>query len=276
MNEQSVQFSMTPSGKTPYAGIEKPKDPLVTVNTGDANAPGLSKQALDAMGAPFSKGAEAYNKKLDAALDMEGPLNAMRELATGMSKDGKPVTKITTSAMPAIDSFVRRWVRDIKGGDDKTLDANDMFESFYVETIMPKLQAFGGNDSEQELKFAAKSMADRKMSPAVILRLISFIEQKTDKIKSIRDKYREGISAGKDPLRDDFSWQDGSWGTGTAPVQQTGKAKVPVSQLNKPPSAGTTPGQNLIAKPPASFYEKARKLKPGITDEEIQRRWDAS
>jgi hypothetical protein len=67
-------------------------------------------------------------------------------------------------------------------GDPKKVENTEVFMANIGEIVIPRLQQFGGNDSNEELKYLQKVVAgDQRLEPAAMKRILASAEKKVQK-----------------------------------------------------------------------------------------------
>jgi hypothetical protein len=67
-------------------------------------------------------------------------------------------------------------------GDPKKVENTEVFLANIGEIVIPRLQQFGGNDSNEELKYLQKVVAgDQRLEPAAMKRILASAEKKVQK-----------------------------------------------------------------------------------------------
>jgi hypothetical protein len=85
-------------------------------------------------------------------------------------------------------------------GSPQKVENTEVFMANIGEIVIPRLQQFGGNDSNEELKYLQKVVAgDLRMEPKAMLRVLESAERKTR--NNIERLQKQVSSAGKnEPL----------------------------------------------------------------------------
>ena len=79
-------------------------------------------------------------------------------------------------------------------GDKKKLENTEVFLANIGEIVIPRLQQFGGNDSNEELKYLQKVVAgDQRLEPGAVKRILASAEKKVrNNIKRLQDQAKSG------------------------------------------------------------------------------------
>jgi hypothetical protein len=159
---------------------------------------------------------------------------------------------------------------------------SDLFDSYAINVILPRMAMLGGNDSNEELKKVSQSYANRKMDLAAIRRLVSAADRDIKRVETINQKYDEGLAQGRTPYT--FNWADGSWRPvpgmpafmSTPPGQRPQAANFPgtpgvdTPQRNTPPPVARAVGNSDIARYREVMTATGRDVSK-YTDEQIKK-----
>jgi hypothetical protein len=86
-------------------------------------------------------------------------------------------------------------------GDKKKLENTEVFLANIGEIVIPRLQQFGGNDSNEELKYLQKVVAgDQRLEPGAVKRILASAEKKVrNNIKRLQDQAKSGETGAQLP-----------------------------------------------------------------------------
>lgn len=267
-----------PSGRVqPYGGSVIPKGGVnvtTEVNSGPGSGivNGLHPETVKSMAADLYKGKAKFDEQHSLGQQIAPVMADLEDLVKG--------DKITTGEIaPEFMNDLRRITREyLKIGDEKVISANDMYDAYTRTVVMPKLKAFGGSDSEKELRFAEQSFANRKMPKEAMLKLIAAYKRDLARMDKIGEKYNDVVKSGNDPALSNFNWSTGNYNATPARVSadpskpgKAGKTNLPFSNPDVQRSLNATPQPSPIS--PQLVQGLAQKFKskyPNATEEQIQ------
>jgi len=173
-------------------------------NVNVTNMPPQDDTGMKFLGTVAERQATEFNKQLSAANELRPAITDME----GLLKDPKMVT----GSMPDIRLEAIRALNTAGLGTIDTLSQqnnSDLFDSYAINVILPKMRMLGGSDSNEELKKVSQSYANRKMDIAAIRRLVSAAKRDVEKLDRIDAAYNAGLSEGRNPVT--FNWATGGW-----------------------------------------------------------------
>jgi len=87
-------------------------------------------------------------------------------------------------------------------GDPKKVQNTEVFLANIGEIVIPRLQQFGGNDSNEELKYLQKVVAgDQRLEPESMKRILASAEKKIgNNIRRLQKQAESGVKGGNLPL----------------------------------------------------------------------------
>lgn len=88
-------------------------------------------------------------------------------------------------------------------GDSKKVQNTEVFLANIGEIVIPRLQQFGGNDSNEELKYLQKVVAgEQRLEPESMKRILESAEKKTrNNIARLQEQVKTGKTGGDLPLQ---------------------------------------------------------------------------
>jgi hypothetical protein len=88
-------------------------------------------------------------------------------------------------------------------GDSKKVQNTEVFMSNIGEIVIPRLQQFGGNDSNEELKYLQKVVAgEQRLEPESMKRILESAEKKTrNNIARLQEQVKTGKTGGDLPIQ---------------------------------------------------------------------------
>ena len=88
-------------------------------------------------------------------------------------------------------------------GDSKKVQNTEVFLANIGEIVIPRLQQFGGNDSNEELKYLQKVVAgEQRLEPESMKRILESAERKTNNnIARLQEQVKTGKTGGDLPLQ---------------------------------------------------------------------------
>ena len=88
-------------------------------------------------------------------------------------------------------------------GDAKKVQNTEVFMANIGEIVIPRLQQFGGNDSNEELKYLQKVVAgEQRLEPESMKRILESAEKKTrNNIARLQEQVKTGKTGGDLPLQ---------------------------------------------------------------------------
>jgi hypothetical protein len=284
-NKQGEVGRINPETKklAPYGSSVLPKSAIaITNNVGDAPLPnGLSPKTAEEYSKQFGAAKAKFMEKYDLGDALRPVITEMEAMLTNVDPNSKFGQIKDGEFAPEFMQELRRFGLEYFGvGDPRVLNANDVFDAYTKNVVMPKLKAFGGSDSEKELVFAEKSFANRKMTKDAMLRLIRAYQRDIARMDKIAEAENEALASGIDPALANFSWATGKYnkraastvpkGTGTAKDPTSGKVQVPAQPLASQPPVRTV---TLPDEPPPSVIASVKRRHPNATDEQIRQAW---
>ena len=146
-------------------------------------------------------------------------IESQYSLQTGVSDALKLIDKgIYAGAYGPEKGFVAKYSGGTIG-DPKKVQNTEVFLANIGEIVIPRLQQFGGNDSNEELKYLQKVVAgDQRLEPESMKRILASAEKKiANNIARLRKQAESGGKGGNLPLE---------------PMQQTPSAPKVTKRLN--------------------------------------------
>jgi hypothetical protein len=210
------------------------------------NLPPTTDAGVDALKAGFDYQQKKFSDQLSASESLRPVIQDMANLV----KDPKIITgslpEIRNEALRALDTlgFLSPEKR-------QTITDNDLFDAYATQVVIPRLQQFGGNDSNEELRAVRNSYANRKMDIAAIRRLITAAQRDIDRASGIDAEYNRGLSEGRNPIG--FNFATGKWRNiaGLPNMSYGGQRSTTPSTASTTPPSTTRPA-------PVTTYDQWR------------------
>ena len=213
------------------------------------------------------KAGEAAGKKIgEELIDVKGKQSAIDSIRQARAILGPKGEGIYAGAYGPVQQGLAKFTPI---GSGEKAARTEEFMAYIGETVVPRLKEFGGNDSEQELKYLNNIMGgDITMEPRALVRILESAEKKIQRgIERLRKQAETGET--KKPLtslipRGNENVERPSEPAMTLPGTPTAPAPVK-APIAKPPAAVVAPpaAKTPAAKAPKKGQKQTRTLKSG-------------
>lgn len=161
---------------------------------------GLAGLAAAMAGPRAEKAAGAEGTEVGkATAQIQGKFDALTSLRTAESllKDAQGNYKIYAGLFGPEETIVAKATKGLLGDRDKAINT-EQFMAEISTTVIPLLQEFGGNDSNEELRFLQRVVGgDQRLEPEAIERIIKSAQRKIERgIKRVQQQ-QQATQAGQ-------------------------------------------------------------------------------
>jgi hypothetical protein len=277
LNRDTLQKAQEGAGVDPATGRQMVRDVLIDPSNPDkpvwqgqpyvkqagveVNMGERTQSVFDEAGMEVDKkaaidGAKALSERLGTANMMKGVTEGMEDVMRTFAASGDKGLTLGFGAdmrgklIAALDTFAPSL---LSPEDKNTKRNNELFDSYVLSVVIPKMKLLGGNDSNQELETMKKTYAGRWMTPEAINALVALGRRDMERAFAAQNSFDEGRSRNWNPIF--FNYDKGEW---RVPKNPKPKGKndfydVPTSarpDLEGQQAPAAPPQQGMPATPP--------------------------